>query len=76
MINNKTKYTNISKIQLYFSNINCSNNNYISDETLCHSCNVREYRLSQINNIYKPELSRDNFMNGDNPINGLLNIVK
>ncbi|KAE9537616.1 hypothetical protein AGLY_006639 [Aphis glycines] len=45
----------------------------ISDETLCHACNIREYRLRQIDNIYKPKVSRDNFMKGDNLINELLN---
>ncbi|KAF0761801.1 Uncharacterized protein FWK35_00013435 [Aphis craccivora] len=58
---------------------NCSmlseHNNYghDRDETLCHACNIREYRLRQIDNIYKPKLSRDNFMKGNNLINELLN---
>ncbi|KAL4098782.1 hypothetical protein QTP88_023320 [Uroleucon formosanum] len=51
-------------------------NIYVSDETLCQSCNFREHRLRQIDNIYKSDLSsadnRDNFMKGDNPINGIL----
>ncbi|KAL5241812.1 hypothetical protein ACI65C_009222 [Semiaphis heraclei] len=47
------------------------------DETLCHLCNIREYRLRQIDNMYKPDLftedNRANFiMKGDNPINGLI----
>ncbi|KAE9524999.1 hypothetical protein AGLY_015049 [Aphis glycines] len=43
------------------------------DKTLCHSCDIREYHLSQNDNIYKPKLSRDNFMKGDNLIKVLLN---
>ncbi|CAI6371132.1 unnamed protein product [Macrosiphum euphorbiae] len=44
------------------------------DETLCQSCNLREYRLRQIDNIYYtsdscPADNRDNFMTGDNSIN-------
>ncbi|XP_060856924.1 uncharacterized protein LOC132934603 [Metopolophium dirhodum] len=46
------------------------------DETLCQSCNLREYRLRQIDNIYyisdlSPADNRDNFMKGDNSINGI-----
>ncbi|XP_050066269.1 uncharacterized protein LOC126555381 [Aphis gossypii] len=48
---------------------------YDRDETLCHKCNIGEYRLRQIDNITpKKNVSRDIFMKGaDNIINGHLN---
>ncbi|CAH1711294.1 unnamed protein product [Aphis gossypii] len=51
---------------------------YDRDETLCHKCHLREYRLKQINNIPpKKKLSRNIFKNvADNLINGYLNTVK
>jgi len=69
-----------SKIYNSISPVKICPNNYVSDETLCHLCNIRERRLAQIDNIPRPDLSsadnRDNFMKGDNPINGLLNTVR
>jgi len=66
-------------ILLWLYIIIIGSNIYVSDETLCQSYNIREYRLRQIDNIYKSDLSsvnnKDNFMKGDNPINGSLSTV-